>query len=297
MPQTKSMALIILTLLGLGSVIAEAQDPALRKIVLVAGETAKIDKLGHHDYSAGCKCLEIFLKQTPGVQVVRVENGWPDDESVFDSAAAIVFYTDGGGKQAFLTPPRIAKIQSLVDAGVGIAMLHQAVDYPAEFAEQAQSWLGGVYLAGQSGRGHWDSHHVDFPEHPIARGVTPWKINDGWLNAISFVDKMKGVTPLVWSGKEYAGSRAGLDADIVGWAYERPRSDSNRSPGRSFSFTGLDAHSAWSQLGMRQLVVNGVLWSAGIDIPEAGASCLIEETHLADLQTPRTEKVNAAKAK
>ena len=260
-----------------------------QKIVLVAGDTALVDTVGHHDYLAGCAVLETLLRQTNGVETVQVKNGWPDDETVFSNAKAVVFYTDGGGKQAFLDyPKRTAKLQSMVDGGVGIVMIHQAVDFPESFADQAKSWLGGIYTSG-SGRGHWDSNHVDFPKHAIASGVTPWKINDGWLNAIHFVDGMKGVTPLVWSGKEYAGSRAGLDKDIVAWSYERSNG------GRSFSFTGLDAHSAWSLPGMRQLVVNGVLWTAGVEIPATGAANEIDVKQLTAMQTPRTPKKPAAK--
>lgn len=261
-----------------------------QKIVLVAGETALIDTVGHHDYLAGCDCLEVLLRQTSSVEIVQAKNGWPDDEAVFSNAKAVVFYTDGGGKQAFLDSlERTAKLQSMVDRGVGIVMIHQAVDFPDSVAEQAKSWLGGIYIKSASGRGHWDSNHVDFPNHPIARGVTPWKINDGWLNGIQFVDGMKGITPLVWSGKEYAGSRAGLDKDVVAWSYERPNG------GRSFSFTGLDAHSAWSLPGMRQLVVNGVLWTAGVEIPVTGAANEIDEKQLTAMQTPRTPKKPATK--
>jgi hypothetical protein len=267
--------------------VAQAQP---RRIVLVAGETAKVDTTGHHDYLAGCKCLETLLHQTPMVKATQVTEGWPTDETVFDGASAVVFYTDGGGKQAFLnTPQRVAKIQSMVDAGTGLVMIHQAVDFPESFAKQAQSWLGGIYLDGKSGRGHWDSKHVDFPSHPISRGVTPWEINDGWLNKIAFVDAMQGITPLVWSGKEYAGSRAGLDGDVVAWAYSRP------SGGRSFSFTGLDAHSAWSLPGMRQLVTNGILWTASLEIPEDGAPCQISEDQLQMMLTPREPKKPTAK--
>lgn len=255
------------------------------KIVLVAGETAKIDKVGHHDYLAGVECLKVLLSQTPNVQSVQVQDGWPEDESVFDGADSIVFYTDGGGKQAFLSPAdRVSTVQSLVDSGVGLVMIHQAVDFPAEFAERAKNWIGGIYLADSSGRGHWPSKHVDFPTHPVTRGVTPWEINDGWLNALVFVEPMERVTPLVWSGKQYAGSRAGLSGDIVAWAYERP------DGGKAFCFTGLDAHSAWSLPGMRQLMVNGVLWSAGVDIPAAGAACSIDAQHLDAMQTPRESK-------
>lgn len=281
-----SRMLIFSICCGLGISSVSADDaPTKRKIVLVAGETAKVDKVGHHDYLAGCECLKVLLSQTDGVEAVRVNDGWPTDEATFDGAAAIVFYTDGGGKQAFLSSPeRIAKLQSLVDAGIGIVMIHQAVDYPDEFVNLAKSWLGGIYQTGKSGRGHWDSEHADFPDHPVTRGVTAWKINDGWLNAIQFIDEMKGVSPLVWSGKDYVESRQGIDANIVAWTYERPNG------GRSFSFTGLDAHAAWELAGMRQLVVNGVLWSAGAEIPAAGAASDIEKEKLYGMLTPRTPK-------
>ncbi len=286
---------LVLVACCLGMQTANGQKNDLNrksKIVLVAGETAKVDKVGHHDYIAGCKCLEAMLRQTDGIEVVQVLDGWPADESVFEGAGSVVFYTDGGGKQAFLSSPkRIERVQSLVDGKVGIVMIHQAVDFPAEFAERAKSWLGGIYLAGKSGRGHWDSKHVDFPTHSITYGVTPWEINDGWLNKIQFVDAMRGITPLVWSGKEYAGSRAGLNDDIVAWAYERP------TGGRSFSFTGLDAHSAWSLPGMRQLMVNGVLWSAGVDVPVEGAKCRASEDELTAMQTEREQPRPTAKNK
>ncbi len=254
-------------------------------IVLVVGEVTKKDKLGHHDYLGGCKVLDILLRQSDGVQTRIVENAWPDDLSVFDQASSIVFYTDGGGKQAFLdTPERIATMDKLAKRGCGLVFIHQAVDFPEKVAEQAKVWLGGVYVNGKSGRGHWPSSHVDFPEHPVTRGVTPWKVNDGWLNKIDFVKDKQGITPLVWSGKTYEGSRSGLDPDIVAWTYDRPEG------GRSFSFTGLDAHSAWSLDGMRQLMVNGVLWTAHHEIPASGAPCKSTAEELDKLQTPRDPK-------
>lgn len=265
---------------------AQAEDATGKKrIILVAGETAKVDVVGHHDYLAGCQCLEVLLRQTDGVETVRVNGGWPDDVHVFDGASSVVFYTDGGGKQAFLaSPERVAQMQALADQRVGLVMIHQAVDFPKEFEKQGREWLGGIYLQGKSGRGHWPSKHIDFPTHPITRGVTAWQVNDGWLNGLQFVDKMQGITPLVWSGKDYEESRAGLDPQIVAWAYQRP------DGGRSFSFTGLDAHSAWELKGMRQLVVNGVLWSASIEIPAQGAPCQIEKAELQAMQTPREPK-------
>lgn len=277
-----------LTAMPLTGASASATEP--RRIVLVAGETAKVDALGHHDYLAGCQCLFELLRQTPGVEAVRVNHGWPEDDSVLTGAAAIVFYTDGGGKQAFLqSPERIARLQSLVDAGVGLVLIHQAVDFPESHADMGRAWLGGVYRKSQSGRGHWPSVHSQFPAHPVTRGVEAWKIKDGWLNGLQFVDGMAGVTPLVWSGKEIEESRAGLDAHIVGWAFERP------GGGRSFAFTGLDAHEAWELPGVRQLMVNGVLWSAGMEVPSTGAPCAITHEQLTAMLTPREPKKPAKK--
>lgn len=283
------IAILIALLVG---VRGEAQEnaaqenaPQPKTIVLVAGTMAKQDVPGHHDYLAGCQCLQVLLQRIPGIHTRLIRDGWPAEDSQWKDAASVVFYTDGGGKQAFLqSPARVQRIQQLADAGVGFVFLHQAVDFPAEHQQPALGWLGGIYLQGRSGRGHWPSTHVDFPEHPITRGVTPWKVNDGWLNELEFVAGLQGVTPLVWSGKVYAGSRSGREADVVGWAYER----SNH--GRTFGFTGLDAHSAWSLPGMRQLVLNGVLWSAKVEIPPQGAPCDIAETDLAAMITPREPK-------
>jgi len=285
------MILLLVALAAGSPALAQApatgtsEAPAPRRILLVAGETARVDAVGHHDYLAGVQCLSVLLSKTPGVKTIQVRNGWPAEDSAFDGVHCVVFYTDGGGKQAFLaSPERVARMQSLVEAGTGLVMIHQAVDFPDEFAEQAKNWIGGIYQHGKSGRGHWPSSHVDFPAHEITRGVTPWQVNDGWLNALQFVDGMKGITPLVWSGRDNVESRAGIHQDIVAWAYERPRG------GRSFSFTGLDAHSAWSLPGMRQLVVNGVLWSAGAAVPEKGAHSGIDDAELNAMLTPRQPK-------
>ena len=193
-----------------------------------------------------------------------------------------MFYTDGGGKQAYLqTPERVAVIQQLLDAGVGIVSIHQAVEFPPQNAKQSGEWIGALYNKAFSGRGHWDSKHEVFPDHPATRGVTAWEINDGWLNGFKFASGMKGITPLVWSGKEHLGSNAGGDKDVVGWAFDRA------DGGRSFSFSGLDAHSAWERAGMRKLMVNGVLWSAGVEIPEGGAACAADKELIDSFLTPR----------
>jgi len=251
-------------------------------IVLLAGTVKVPDRVGHHDYLGGCTLLASLLEQTAGVRAIVVRDGWPQDESVFDAARSLVVYSGGGRKLALLaSPQRTLTIQRLVDRGVGMVMIHQAVSYPPELAGQAARWIGGVHVAGQSARGHWPARHQEFPCHPVTRGVGAWESRDGWLKQIQFLDGMHGVTPLVWSGREHRGARSGGVADVVSWVYERP------AGGRSFCFTGLDAHSAWSAAGLRQLLVNGTLWSAGLAIPETGAPGALDTAALRGHLTPR----------
>jgi hypothetical protein len=260
------------------------------KIILLAGETKLVDKTGHHDYLGGCRLLEHLLQKTPGVSTVLVTDGWPMDESIFDGADTLVFYTDGAGAQAYLQPPQhIATIQKLVEAGTGIVSLHQAVDYPAEFVSQAAQWTGGVFSKDFSGRGHWDSKHTNFPNHPVTRGVAAWEINDGWLNGFRFPEAMEGITPLLWSGKEHSGSNLGGISDVVAWAYNRP------DGGRSFSMSGLDAHSAFELEGVRKFVINGILWSAKLKVPKNGADTTASLTTINSFLTPRTAPAPKAK--
>jgi hypothetical protein len=255
------------------------------RFVLVAGSVKRADRIGHHDYRAGCRLAAFLLAQTAGTHVTVVDDGWPENEDILESARSLVFYTGGLDKHAFLrSTHRIERLQLAIDRGVGIVMLHQAVRYPQALAARVTSWIGGVHVDGRSHRGHWPTHHTAFPPHPVTSGVQPWRIQDGWLNHIQFVDDMHGVTPLVWSSREHGGSPAGGAADIVSWTYDRP------DGGRSFCFTGLDAHVAWSVPGVRQLVVNGILWSAGVLVPAGGAPCAADDETVSGYLTPRTAK-------
>jgi trehalose utilization protein len=218
--------------------------------------------------------LRDLLKQTPGVQPV-LSVDWPAKPETFTGARAIVFFFDGAEKHAVLKDDRMAQVQKLMDAGVGLVQFHQGVEYPKDFGERARSWSGGVWEKGYSQRAHWVAEFKTFPEHAICRGVKPFKIDDGWLYQLRFVADMKGVTPLLRTAdpKAPAGKEAG-DESIVAWAYQRP------GGGRSFSFTGCHLHSSFAEEGYRRFLVNGILWAAGADIPASGAPVALDAGEL-----------------
>jgi len=269
---------------------AASPDPKLAKIVLIAGSTS--NKPGQHEYFAGCALMMNWLKQTPGVWPVLVAEGWPKNESILDGAKAVVVYADGGVKLPFLEPARWAKMKSLMDAGAGFVMLHQSVDIPNDHADEMKSWLGAAFQSDIGCRGHWDMEFSEFPQHPTTRGVTTFAAPlDGWLYNLHFAP---GAKPLL-AGQVPDKSRTSADAkaqngraEVIGWAYERPNG------GRSFGFTGCDLHRNWSVESQRRFVTNGILWTAGIEIPAGGAPVTFDP---ASISTNMDYKPKAAEAK
>lgn len=245
----------------------QPKDLKLAKIVLVAG--SNFFKPGEHEYVPGCALLMDLLRQTPGVFPILAID-WPKKPETFAGAKAVVFFFDGGDKHALLKADRLAEVQKLVDGGVGLVHLHQVIDYPKDLGDRARGWTGAAWEKGFSQRAHWVAEFKSFPDHPVCRGVTPFKIDDGWLYKLRFVPELKGVTPLLStvSPKAPPRDKPGDDA-IVSWACERS------GGGRSFTFTGCHLHSSFNQEGYRRFLVNGILWSAGLDVPKSGAPVAI----------------------
>src|SRR5215510_8390471 len=86
------------------------------KIVLIAGKPSHGP--GAHEFNAGMLLLEKCLRQTPGVEPVVVKGGWPDDDALFTTAAAIVLYMDGGAKHPILSGSRLETLAKLTQRGV-----------------------------------------------------------------------------------------------------------------------------------------------------------------------------------
>jgi hypothetical protein len=243
------------------------RDASLAKIVLLAGSPG--NKPGQHEYFAGCALLREWLAAIPGVAPVMVADGWPENPAVLEGARVVLFYLDGGPKLPFLDPVRRAKVQALADAGTGFVVLHQAVDCPAELAGSFKEWFGAVFQPDIGCRGHWDVEFTSIPAHPVTSGLQPFALKkDGWLYNLHFAER--GVTPLL-AARMPDGSRKTAHAKVhagreetVAWAYERP------GGGRSAGFTGCDLHASWGVAPQRRLLLNALLWTAGLSIPAAG---------------------------
>jgi hypothetical protein len=252
---------------------ADAPDASYTKIILLAGSPS--NKPGQHEYFAGCNILAECLKQTPKVWPVMVADGWPKNEAIFNQAKAVVSYMDAGEKLAWLTPERWARMKATLDAGAGFVAMHQSVEVPAAQRTEFQSWLGAIWQPDIGCRGHWDMTFESVPTHPITANVTGFPApKDGWLFNLHFLPEH--VTPIL-TGTVPDNVRKTNDAkahngrkEVIAWTYAPP------SRGRAFGFTGADLHSSWAIDSQRQLVVNAILWTAGVEVPTTGAPIKLE---------------------
>ncbi len=249
----------------------QPKDAKAAKIVFIAGSS--FFKPGEHEYLGGCALLMDLVKQTPGVAPVLALE-WPKNPETFANARTIVFFVDGGDKHSMLKGERMAQLQKLTDAGVGLVMLHQGVDIAKDHGVRMQAWTGAAWEKGYSQRAHWIDTYKSFPEHPITRGVTPFKIDDGYLFKLRFVPDMKGVTPLLRTvNPKTPGAKLDDNANVA-WAYERA------DKGRSFAFTGGHLHVSFAEEGYRRFLTNGILWTAKVDIPAVGAPVALTTAEL-----------------
>ena len=246
-----------------------------RKIVLLAGGGSH--GFGCHAYYAGCMLLAKPLNElAPGVRAV-VSRGWPKDPKVIADADALVIACDGGAHS--LIRRHVSEVEKLMKRGAGMAVLHYATLAPkGPRGEQMLDWIGGYYETHWSVNPIWVAHFKQLPDHPITRGVRPFRIRDEWYYHMRFREDMAGVTPILTavppdgtrkrpdgphSGNPHVRARMGMP-EHVAWACER------RGGGRGFGFTGAHWHWNWAHDDYRKLVLNALVWVAGAEVPPNG---------------------------
>jgi outer membrane protein assembly factor BamB len=268
-----------------------------KQIVFVHGKASH--GYGGHAYGPAFRMLARMLNASvPAVNATVVTDD--QDLAPMDRADAIVLGSDGGG----LVKKLGDRLEPLMKRGVGLACIHYTVDPTDPKAiKRLIEWIGGSYEKHWSVNPHWEAEFKSFPDHPVARGLKPFKATDEWYYHMRFADGMKGVTPILaavppektrqgkdgpHSGNPHVRARAGM-AEVVGWVYERP------GGGRGFGFTGMHSHWNWAQDSFRKSVLNALVWIAGAEVPADGVPSptpTLEELE-GDLGQPRPANFNA----
>jgi len=263
---------------SVGGMRAEA-GARIHKIVLIAGSMNGHDKQAH-EYEKSVILLKTLLDTSPNLKNVRTEacfHGWPDDERTLDDADTIVFVTDGSDRKETDDPlfvgERLKVIEKQMRRGCGLMELHWSTFAPSRFHDQITDWVGGYfdYETGTAAN-HWYSAIQTYTapvilgsaSSPILRGVKPFTVEEEFYYRIRFRPDDTRVTPVLLSRPP------GETMDFpVGWAVQR------RDGGRGFGYTGGHFYKNWWLPDYRRLLLNAIVWTAGMEVPAGGV-----ESHL-----------------
>lgn len=279
-----------------------------KKVLFIAGRPSH--GWASHEHNAGCILLAKYLQAgMPNFEVNVVSNGWPEDEKVFDGVDAIVMYSDGGG--GHMVKPHLEFVDKLAKKGIGIVCIHYAVEVPkGPSGEKFLDWIGGYFETHWSVNPHWTANFETLPDHPITRGVRPFKIQDEWYYHMRFREGMQGVTPILTalppdttlqrrdgahSGNPHVRKAiANKEPQHVAWASERA------DGGRGFGFTGGHSHWNWGDDNFRKVVLNAIVWVAKGEVPAEGVESptptqdQLEENQ--DFPNPKKKTANSSQS-
>jgi type 1 glutamine amidotransferase len=245
--------------------------PAPPKKLLLLGQGPDGHPPTTHEYMAGLKVLAKCLKAVPGVEVtvVRADEPWAEGPKILAAADGVVIFLAEGAKWARQDPRRQEALAKLAARGGGMVALHWGIGTKdKENIAPFLKLLGGCHGGPDRKYKVLETEaRVADPRHPIAAGITSFKVRDEFYYRLKFVEPAGSIRPVLKvpiEGQE----------ETVAWSWER------RDGGRSFGFSGLHFHDNWRLLAYRRLVAQGVLWTLKIPIPEKGLAVHVTDEDL-----------------
>lgn len=246
-------------------IAADEPTPKVR-ILLIA--TKRDHPWASHMYQQDCALLARCLNQTPGIDaVVCPTQDWPADPALLRDVKSIVFYSRSAG-DIILAPQRRETVRKLLSSGVGYTALHWGTGCDdLKLGAEYEKILGGWFNFDHSKLDVGNAQLVQVaPDHPICHGWKSYEIHDEFYLRTKFDPKAIPVLKVNVKGND----------EVVGWVLER--TDSNG--GRSFGFTLGHFHENFGIEAFRRAIVNGILWTAHVDVPADGAPVRATEEDL-----------------
>lgn len=269
------------------AIFAGYSSAAPREILLIAGPPSHT-RLAH-EQNAAAILFARFLNEVPGIHATVSKSGWPEDESLVAKADAIWVFCDGGEKHLIAKDGHTAQIQAAADRGAGLMFYHYGVEPPAKtLHKEFLDWTGGFFELHRAVNPIFEADFKSLPNHPITRGVTPFKLKDEWYYNMTFRDDSKGITEILVTtppasslsrpdgpheGNPDVRSKVGKPQCMM-WAYDRP------DGGRGVGFTGGHFHMNLGDDNFRKLVLNALVWASKGEVPANGVASHVTQEDL-----------------
>ncbi len=269
-------AVAILALLACAWSPLDAAEPA--RVLIVVGPSKHPP--GSHEVAAGGRLLRHAIKHMGNVTGVKADvvYKWPD-QALRDAASAVVFIGDTFPPNRFPNPQRnLAELAEMMDRGAGIVNVHYATgllgdDVTPDGDHPLLRWMGG-YFANRSCPHHESIAKVfqaatiepAAPEHPVSRGWKAFTVHDEpYINNYFGPDGNRPAPSVTIFATSMLPPEA-PKREAVAWGIERP------DGGRGFGIVMPHFYKNWAQPDLRRLILNAVVWSAGLEVPPGGVA-------------------------
>jgi len=176
----------------------------------------------------------------------------------------------------------------LAKKGLGLVMFHYALYVNNSTGRKYMlDWLGGYYESGTSRTvvSSWNVAPAG-ARHPILSGVEPWTYREEFYIKNRMPDNDPRRTQLLIATPTAptrmpppppamvppatpppTNEPPNVEPGLVGWAIQR------EGGGRGFVMSGVDWHSNLEIDSYRRVLLNGIVWAAGLEVPAGGVQC------------------------
>ncbi len=263
-----------------------AVSPSIGWSALTAGEPTRAlivvgpseHPPGTHEVAAGGRLMKYSLENMENLSGVKADvvEGWPE-QSLRDAASTVVFIGDMFPPNRLANAQRnLADLDAMMRRGVGIVCVHYATglhgdDVKPDGDHPLLRWMGG-YFANRSCPHHESIARI-FPtatitpaaaEHPVSRGWEEFTLHDEPYINNYFGEEGNSLGPNVTALATSMLPPESPKRETVAWCVER--SDS----GRGFGIVMPHFYKNWGVEGLRRLILNGIVWTAKIEVPAEG---------------------------
>jgi len=247
-----------------------------KRILFIAGPPSH--GWNQHEFPAGCELLAQCLNESGLGIEAQVSLGWPENAALLETADSIVLYSDGN--EDHVAKGKADTLNRLLAQGTHFAILHYALETgDAALDGFLQKSIGAYFEVDWSVNPVWTLENPTIAQHEVTRGVALETLEDEWYYHLRFPSTRRNVIPLLSAHPPESslgedGPRSGNPSvrsalknripQTLAWVKTEP------DQGRGFGFTGGHFHYNWNDSSQRRLVLNGIAWTAGIEIPAKG---------------------------
>jgi len=232
---------------------------------------------GTHEVGASARLLKYCVEQAGSTGTLRtfIHEEWPENPETLADARVIVFSGDQFPPVRFTNSAAIlAQLSRLADDGCSFVAVHYAIGVNRPFADSApvramlDRLFGGfsnfipVEEGGTVPRVMQATIVPTGTGHPVLRGVGSFALRDEPYYRNRFAASSSGskFTPLATAMVPPEAPRE----EVVAWSIEHERG------GRGMAVVLPHFYGNWQDDDLRKLVLNGIFWAAGAEIPATG---------------------------